>query len=262
MTMLIAASAQSRACDLPEIGSGRVASVIDGRTIKLDDDREIRLTGIELSPTVPARDLSRDALDRFASGKTVTLRGESDAPDRYGRQHAIVQPTNDGTTLQIHLLALGAAIVSPLIPAACAPELRAAEAEAKAGRRGLWASVDVIKNTERPGDIASVTGQFAVAEGRVRSVREAGNVIYVNFGRRWSEDFALTVPKRMEKAFEAGGITLKLLENRKVRVRGWVAGRNAPAMPVFRVEQIEMLGDNESRSGLGRVFGRNGTSEQ
>ena len=52
-------------------------------------------------------------------------------------------------------------------------------------------------------------GRYALVEGEVVSVRESGNTIYVNFGRRWSEDFAVTMQKRNERAFVDGGIEPK-----------------------------------------------------
>ena len=41
------------------------------------------------------------------------------------------------------------------------------------------------------------------------SVRESGANIYVNFGRRWSEDFSVTVQKRNERNFAAAGVDAK-----------------------------------------------------
>ena len=69
-----------------------------------------------------------------------------------------------------------------------------AERAARAAKRGLWAdpnfaplpSHDVTR-------ITAVRGQFALVEGKVLSVRENGATIYVNFGRRWTQDFAVTI---------------------------------------------------------------------
>jgi hypothetical protein len=56
-------------------------------------------------------------------------------------------------------------------------------------------------------------------------VRESGATIYVNFGRRWSEDFTVTVLKRNESNFAAAGLDLKSLEGKRIRVRGWIEER-------------------------------------
>jgi hypothetical protein len=83
-----------------------------------------------------------------------------------------------------------------------------------------------------------------VVEGRVLSVRQAGATTYLNFGRNWTQDFAVTIPKRMMAAFEAAGIALKSLEKQKIRVRGWIEARGGPRIEALRVGQIERLGEN------------------
>jgi hypothetical protein len=48
----------------------------------------------------------------------------------------------------------------------------------------------------------------------------------------------------MLPAFAAAGIGLKSLENRRIRVRGWVEARGGPRIEVLHVGQIEMVGGN------------------
>ena len=76
------------------------------------------------------------------------------------------------------------------------------------------------------------------------SVRESGGVIYVNFGRRWTEDFTVTISKRNERFFVAQGIAPKTLQGRHVRVRGVVEKRGGPWIEAIRPEQIELLDGN------------------
>jgi hypothetical protein len=75
------------------------------------------------------------------------------------------------------------------------------------------------------------------------SVRQAGGTVYVNFGRRWTRDFAATISRRMIPYLEAAGIIPASLENHRVRVRGWVERRGGPRINVLRVGQIEVIGD-------------------
>jgi hypothetical protein len=65
----------------------------------------------------------------------------------------------------------------------------------------------------------------------------------VNFGRRWSEDFTVTVPKRSERSFAALGLPLKKLAGRHVRIRGTIEERGGPWIEVNTPEQIEADGD-------------------
>ena len=88
----------------------------------------------------------------------------------------------------------------------CAAVLMAAEATARQAKRGIWADPAAIKNAESPGDILAGIGRFTVVEGKVLSVRQAGATTYLNFGRNWTRDFAVTISRRMLPAFEAAGI--------------------------------------------------------
>jgi hypothetical protein len=76
------------------------------------------------------------------------------------------------------------------------------------------------------------------------SVRQAGTTTYLNFGRNWTRDFAATIPRRALAVFEAAGIPPKSLENRRIRVRGFVEAHSGPQIEVLRVGQIEVLGGN------------------
>jgi hypothetical protein len=48
----------------------------------------------------------------------------------------------------------------------------------------------------------------------------------------------------MMASFEAAGINLKSLENRNIRVRGWVEQRGGPRIELLHVGQIEMIGEH------------------
>ena len=179
------------------------------------------------------------------AGREVILRGDDDAPDRYGRQPAFVFLAGSDIPVQSMLLAQGDALVSAAaLDKECVSILRAAEAVARQARRGTWADSVVIKNAESPGDILTRIGQFTVVEGRVLSVRQAGTTTYLNFGRNWTRDFAVTISKRSAPAFEAAGMLLKSLENKRIRVRGWVEARRGPRIEALQVGQIELLGEN------------------
>ena len=115
---------------------------------------------------------------------------------------------------------------------------------ARQARRGVWAETAVIKNAESPGDILARVGQFTVVEGKVLSVRQAGATTYINFGRRWTRDFAVTISRRVLSSFEAAGISPKSLENRRIRVRGWIEARGGPRIEALRAGQIELAGEN------------------
>jgi endonuclease YncB( thermonuclease family) len=228
-------------CLLEPQGEGRVAAVVDARSLRLEDGREVRLAGIERGGTDRAG--ARAALSAIAAGREVTLHGDDDTPDRYGRQSAFVFVAGSEHSVQSELLRRGEVLVSSDISEKnCAAALAAAENAARDAKLGIWAETSAIKNAESPGDILSAVGHFSVVEGRVLSVRQAGAMTYLNFGRNWTRDFAATISRRIIPAFESAGLGPKSLENRRIRVRGYVSSRGGPRIELLWVGQIEVLG--------------------
>jgi endonuclease YncB( thermonuclease family) len=258
-----AGPAGAAGCAFEPQGEGRVAAVIDPRSFRLQDGREVRLAGIE--PVIPEKSLQKPssekpssekpssekllanrapALAAILSDREVKLRGEDDTPDRYGRQPAFVFLLPE-TLVQEELLAQGEALVAATVTDKdCAAALMAAEATARQAKRGFWGAPSAIKNSESPGDILTGIGRFTLVEGKVLSVRQAGATTYLNFGRNWTRDFAVTISRRVLAVFEAAGIVPRSLENRRIRVRGYVEARGGPRMELLRVGQIELLGGN------------------
>jgi endonuclease YncB( thermonuclease family) len=235
-------------CALAPQGEGRVTQVIDARTLRLEDGRDVILAGIEPADDGDAGKIRASAvaaLSAIVTGRDVTLHGDDDTPDRYGRQPALVFVAGSDTSVQATLLTQGDALVAATVTDRdCAAALIAAEAAAREAKRGIWENSSAIKNAESPGDILAGIGRFMVVEGRVLSVRQAGAMTYLNFGRNWTRGFAVTIPKRMIGTIEAAGILLKSLENKKIRVRGWIEARGGPRIEVLRVGQIERLGED------------------
>ena len=216
------------------VGTATVrAAGIDG--ITLEDGRTVRLAGIELG-----------AAPELAAGTAITLKhlGKTET-DRYGRLQAHVFVDDQGTErwLQADLVARGLARVSSRVgDPACAKALLAHENSARAARLGLWGDpVYVIGKAEDPATLLESRGRFALVEGKIVSVRESGGTIYVNLGRRWSEDLTVTIAKRNERAFVAAGLVPKSLSGRRVRIRGWIEERGGPWVEAARPEQIEVL---------------------
>jgi endonuclease YncB( thermonuclease family) len=234
-------SVAQESCKLPDkvpaMGTATVAGVRDGRTLLLADGRELRLAAIEAADTGGA------ALESLAAGRLLRLEKLGPETDRYGRVVAITYADGMKESLQEALIARGQARVSAHVgKRACADLFLAAERAARASRLGLWADPNFAPlPSHDPTRIAAIRGQFALIEGKVLSVRESGATIYVNFGRRWTEAFAVIIPKRQRRDFTAAGVDPKELEGRRVRVRGWVEQRRGPVMEASVPEQIEVI---------------------
>jgi endonuclease YncB( thermonuclease family) len=248
----------ANACRLEPAGSGKVANVLDGRSFLLDDGREIRLAGIEVplpplpgevGPRAEAWSSARAALAAIIAGQSVELRQNGAAFDRYGRviAHAYLSGDDGREISAAHeMLARGFARVSAKVgERACAEELWARERAARAGKLGLWGEpYYVVLGAQRLAELKAGPGQFSVVEGKVLSVRESGGTIYMNFGRRWTEALTVTIAKRNERTFIAAGIEPRRLENRVVRVRGFIEERNGPRIEATHPEQIEIAERN------------------
>jgi endonuclease YncB( thermonuclease family) len=227
-------------CSFEAQGEGRVAAVIDGRSFRLVDGREIKLAGIEPVSAEAAKRTA--ALSAIIAGRDVALRSADDAPDRYGRQIAFAFIAGEESSVQTTLLAQGEAFAAADIgDKDCAAALFAAEAAGREAKKGIWAGTSATKNAESTGDILAGNGRFMLVEGRVLSVRQAGATTYLNFGRNWTRDFAVTISRRMLPSLEAAGMAPKSLENRRIRVRGFIEARTGPRIELLRPGQLELL---------------------
>jgi endonuclease YncB( thermonuclease family) len=243
----------SSECKLTTVATGTVVSVVDGRTLVLDDGREVRLAALEVAPpTEPAGAAAKSALEALVAGQPIDLRAAGPEPtpatDRYGRLFGHVHVTNDKNErwAEAELIARGHARVAARVgERACATALLARERAARASKLGLWADpYYVIRPADDAAAVAAERGRFAIVEGKVLSVRESGATIYVNFGRRWTQDFTVTIAKRNESAFTSAGLEPKRLQGRRVRVRGYVEQRGGPWVEATRPEQIELAERN------------------
>ena len=239
-------------CTGPDVVLVEVASVIDGKSFRLADGREVRLAAIESPPLIAgAPDDARSraglaakaALEGLVLRRQVVARSAVSGPDRYGRliAYAFIAGPAGETSVQQELLANGHALLSPAgIAPPCLTALRTAEGAARAAGLGLWSDPYYgIRQADNPADILIDQGRFALVGGKVASVRERGGIVYVNFGRRW--DFTVTILKRNERLFAGAGLVPSRLAGRRIEVRGFVEERGGPAIEAVRPEQIEIV---------------------
>jgi len=234
------ASAQQRTpqtCTLEDAGAGTVRAVTAAHDLLLTDGREIRLAGIEITETGTA------ALRDLVESHEILLKRLSADTDRHGRVPVFAYRTGAPHAVQRDLLLAGHGRVAPRVgDRGCAAELLAAETSARNARLGVWSQPAYQpRRAADPAAVLSDRGRLALVEGRVLSVRESGGTIYVNFGRRWSEDFTATLLRRNERAFAAAGLNVKSLSGRQVRVRGVIEERGGPWIELHRPEQVEVL---------------------
>jgi len=198
------------ACRFEVAGTGNVRAIIDGRSFTLEDGREIRLAGIEVplppasgesGPRAEAALAARAALESMLATQSVELRQNGAGGDRYGRARAMVYVMRDGVARSV------------------THEMLA---------RGF-------------ARVSAHVGDRPCAEELLAQERAARRA---KLGL-WSEPYyvivsAATISKRDQTVFAAAGVEPKKLENRRVRVRGWIEERNGPRIELTRPEQIEI----------------------
>jgi len=223
------------------------AGARDGATIRLVDGRELRIAGV-----IAANDLDGDAeavrrataaLDALVAGKRLALHGKLDTKDRYGRIVAQVALAEAPRWIAAELVAAGMLRVAPEAgEPACADALQTHERSARAAKLGFWAEPGfAVQDAQAIEALSGARGRFAVVEGSVLRVGESGGRIFLDFGRRYTQDFTIVVPRAAQSAFQAAGIDLKAMRGKRVRVRGVLYSFGGPAIEVRLPAALEVL---------------------
>jgi endonuclease YncB( thermonuclease family) len=246
----VEASAQTRAktdYTLEAVASGAAIAVRDGRTFVLENGREVRLAGIEIPRTDAAESVqAKNALETLIRGQILTLKAGAEREDRYGRAGR-GRAGRQGKIVQAQMVAAGYARASGS-PNGCGKDLLAAEKIARDGRLGLWSGPAFQPAAaDRPAEVLARKWHFALVDGTVMSVRKSGGLIYVNFGRRFTRDFTVTILRRNQRLFSAASVDPKQLEGRRIRVRGVIEQRGGPLLEATRPEQIELANESHDR---------------
>jgi endonuclease YncB( thermonuclease family) len=241
----------SRPNELPEGGRGRIGTVHDGDTIRFKDGAvDIRLVGLQApklpqgrrNPTAwPMADESRAALRAMLEGHDITLRLPTTPKDRNGRilAHLI---RGDGLWIQENMLKEGWARVYTFPDNRLfARELYAAEATARAARRGLWSHPDYAVRKPDPALLKADIGTYQIIEGIVAEAAKVRGRVYLNFGEDYRTDFTASIPPEVAALFSAAKLDPLKLKGRTVRVRGYIRDFNGPAIDLTHPEQIEQL---------------------
>lgn len=126
----------------------------------------------------------------------------------------------------------------------CAELLMGVERSARASQKGLWSEprFSVVK-AEDLAALNAAMGRFSVVEGSVTRVGETADRTYLVFGRRYTEDFTIVIPRQARAAFASAGIDLKSLRGKQVRVRGVLFSSGGPAIEIRKPPSLEILTD-------------------
>lgn len=226
--------------------TARITEVLDGASVRLEDGRVVRLAYVV--PPMPidgdrqALLRAKEALAEMAKDKFAAIYLSSDAIDRYGRLSAHSILIDEKIWLEGELLSRGFVRALPVADDRCMTALLSHESKARSPSKGIWTGgnfgVFDAKNIEA---LLEAEGRFVVVEGTVRRVGESRGRLYLDFGRRFREDFTIIVPDRTRKIFAARGSDLKSWRGKRIRVRGILFAWGGPAIEINMAQAIELL---------------------
>lgn len=218
----------------------RVDHVYDGDTVRLVDGRRLRLIGVD-TPELnhregrpdPFAQAAREATERLVGGAELHLRFDTERRDRYGRllAHAFLP---DGRSLSRILIGDGLGTQLTVPPNVWNVDcLSAAEREAQAARRGIWALADYAA---RPASEVQREEGFCLIRGRVERVGSARKSIWLNLDGPVAVRIA-----REDLHWFGGAAELQALQGRTVVVRGWLRPHNYNNGVMLRVRHPAAL---------------------
>lgn len=246
-------------CSLDGAVPATVAAVDEDFELLLDDGRRAVLSGLEFpSPAKEGPDVraaARKRLSDWLTGRDIFLGAVASTPDRWGRVPSrLFAAAGEGAnaplvSVSAALLAAGEARFRPdPTAAACARDYLTAEAPAREAGLGLWARPEFHPiSPSAPGareDLVRRKGMVVVA-GAIRSVGESERAIYLNFGEKRRDDFAVVISRRNLAMF--AGIEPRSLVGRMARVRGLIETGFGPRIEIVSPAEIEFVDGDASR---------------
>ncbi len=199
----------------------KVATVIDGDTLRLVDGRSVRLIGLNATEmgrngrsAEPFAEAARNRLQSLVSANDgyVAIRPGRQSKDHYGRvlAHAFDE---HGENLEALMLAEGLGFFVAIAPNLSLAECqRAAERQARSAGRGVW---------RRPPIIAAERvrrGGFAIVRAHVERVDTNRGGVWLELGG----SLAVQIPREAAAAFDDA---LAGLPGKHIEVRGWIIDR-------------------------------------
>ena len=223
----------------------RVIEIVDGDTIILENNIEVRLVGLQAPKIALSRKNfeewplgyeAKDALSDIILGKDVYLYYGGRKMDRYGRTLAHLFK-KDGTWVQGEMLKTGMARVYSFADnRSIVDEMLAAEKQARNNKNGIWA-LNFYKI--KPQEISeNYLNSFQIISGKIIDVATVKSKTYLNFGDDYRSDFTIVVPWRVKKMFEKLDINLTNLKGKNIFVRGWLKYYNGPSLDLTHPEQL------------------------
>ena len=228
-----------------------VQTVVNATTLTMGDNSIIRLDGIlipdQFTPSNQDNPIHTQALGLIKehfTGKSVRAYYDRAMrePPKDRSEHLLAQLVSDKDNIwaQKLLLETGLAFYWPSeTTSSIASHLQAYENVARTGKVGLWANEEYAPKT--PETVKANSFQMQIVEGRPAKIATVRDMIYVNFGQNWREDFTVNIPQNLRKAFAKRRENPISWQGKLLRIRGFVEDYNGPMIKIDSPEQIEII---------------------
>lgn len=256
---------------LKQTGSGIVTNVIDGLRLQLHDGSIIHLSGLDIPDlyqpepgkyAVAAQNLLEDLFLNQKVNLYQTPNPNQGRTNRMGHRMTHVTRADNDLWAQGALIAQGLARVRTTGDNhALAPEMLALEktarenipevAEGEPASPYLWRedkyailNLETVEHANRE--------SFQIVEGKILKVASRNNVVFLNFGQNWRNDFTVSIPSDVRKDFSRAGANPLQWSGRYIRVRGWLDDYNGPHIEVDHPERIEFIEPEDTEEAKGK----------
>ncbi len=247
------------ACPAQGESSARVTGVDERLDLALADGRIVHLAGLDPprpTPEAPERDSqARELLAAKIRAQNIDLTPLAQKPDRWGRIPALafLQGAEEPErSIALILLRAGLARVKPQAEIRpCLKAWLAAEAEARAGRLGLWADpyYAIIAADDSSG-FAEKAATDVIVEGRLANVVSSQIGLRLQFGSGHGRGFSVIILQRNVRIFEQAAMKFNSLVGRSLRVRGLLDTRFGPQIEIVSPDEIELIVGEENKAEL------------
>ncbi len=112
------------------------------------------------------------------------------------------------------------------------------EVKARTDKKGLWETAKWDVKT--PDTVMPYVGTIQVVEGVVNTTASKGNLIFLNFGIDWKEDFTIVIESDVRRALNKDGVNPLGLSGQLVQVRGYVEDRYGPSITLSAGENLQI----------------------
>lgn len=231
----------------------KITRVIDGDTLVLENNRHLRLIGIDTPEIRKKTDTgfiydpapfsleAKEFVKNLAEQKEARVEFDLEKKDKYNRLlgYCFIKKDRKEILLNEEILKEGFAVLYTFPPnVKYVDKFIKAQRQARKKQKGLWGAYQVIS----PPEAHKFIGQIRTVRGKVLSTYRSEKVIFLNFGQGYKTDFTVVIFKKSFKYFYSKSISPDLYyRGRIIEVTGRIREYNGPEIIVNSPLEINVI---------------------